>query len=79
MYSIIPCGINLDVFYPVEMKIAREKLNLDQEKVYVTFFFGFDNSVKNSPLAFSAIEYVTDEFELIELKNKSREEVNLIT
>jgi glycosyltransferase involved in cell wall biosynthesis len=78
LYSIIPCGINLDVFYPVEMKVARHKLNFDQEKVYVIFSSGFDNSVKNSPLAFSALELLQMDIKLIELKNKSREEVNLL-
>ncbi len=77
-YSVIPCGINLDIFYPIEMKIARQKLNFDQGKVYVLFSSGFDNSVKNSALAFSGINLLQMDIELIELKNKNREEVNLL-
>ena len=77
-YSIVPCGINLDVFYPIDMKIAREKLDIETEKKYILFSSSFDNSVKNSPLAFSAIEKLQMNHELIELKNRSREEVNLL-
>ena len=76
--SIIPCGIDLDIFHPINMKIAREKLNMDNAKKYILFSSGFDNQVKNSPLAFSAVEKIELKCELIELKNKSREEVNLL-
>lgn len=77
-YSIIPCGIDLDTFYPVEMKIAREELKLDQQKKYILFASGFDNTIKNAPLAISAVESLSEKCELIELKNKSRDEVNLL-
>jgi len=77
-YSIIPCGINLDIFYPVDMKIAREKLNMESGKKYILFASSFTNSVKNSPLAFSALGMLQMNAELIELKNRSREEVNLL-
>jgi len=77
-YAIIPCGINLDVFYPIDMKIAREKLNMEQGKKYILFASSFANSVKNSPLAFSAIGRLQMSTELIELKNRSRDEVNLL-
>lgn len=77
-FAIIPCGINLDVFYPGDMKIARENLKMDLTKKYVLFSSGFSNVVKNSPLAFSAIEKLGLSIELVELKNRSREEVNLL-
>lgn len=76
--SIVPCGINLDTFYPIDMKIAREKLNMEHEKKYILFSSSFDNPVKNSPLAFSAIGKLKMDCELLELKNRSREEVNLL-
>lgn len=76
--SIVPCGINLDTFYPIEMKIAREKLNFDFNKKYILFSSSFSNTVKNSPLAFSAVNMLNINCEFIELKNKSREEVNLM-
>ena len=77
-YSIIPCGIDLDKFYPIERDTARKSLNLELEKKYILFPSGFDNSVKNSPLAFSAIKMLNMNAELIELKNRSRDEVNLL-
>jgi len=76
--SIIPCGIDLDIFHPINMKIAREKLNMDTAKKYILFSSSFDNEVKNSPLAFSAIKKSQINCELVELKNRSREEVNLL-
>lgn len=77
-YSIIPCGIDLDTFYPVDMKTAREKLNLDQTKKYILFASHFSNTIKNAPLAFAAVEKLDEKCELLELKNRSREEVNLL-
>ncbi len=77
-YSIVPCGIDFDIFQPMEMRVAREKLNMDQNKKYILFASSFNNSVKNAPLAFSAIENLPAKPELIELKNKSRVEVNLL-
>lgn len=76
--SIVPCGINLGIFKPMDRKIAREKLNMDPEKKYILFPSDFGNTVKNSPLAFSAINKLQMDCELIELKNRSREEVNLL-
>jgi len=77
-FSIIPCGVNLDKFYPIDMKIAREKLDLENGRKYILFASSFSNSVKNSPLAFSAIGKLKMNAELIELKNRSRDEVNLL-
>jgi glycosyltransferase involved in cell wall biosynthesis len=76
--SIIPCGINLEAFYPIEMKTAREKLNMDIEKEYILFASNFSNKIKNAQLAFSALEKLGNGCELIELKDKGREEVNLL-
>ncbi|HSW54554.1 MAG TPA: glycosyltransferase family 4 protein [Ignavibacteriaceae bacterium] len=77
-YSIIPCGINFDQFYPIDQKPARKKLKLDPEHTYILFASNFNNEVKNAPLAFSAVEKLNNKCELIELSNRSREEVNLL-
>jgi glycosyltransferase involved in cell wall biosynthesis len=77
-YSIIPCGINLDTSYPIDMKTAREKLNMDPAKKYILFSSSFTNAVKNAALAFSAIGLLTFNVEFIELKDKNREQVNLL-
>lgn len=76
--AIIPCGINLDTFYLIEKKNARETLNLAMNKKYILFSSRFDNSVKNYPLALSSIKKSGLNVELIELKNRKREEVNLL-
>lgn len=76
--AIIPCGINPDIFYPVPKNSAREKSGLDKDKRYALFSSRFDNKVKNYPLAKSALEKINQKIELIELKNKTREEVNLL-
>jgi len=77
-FSIIPCGINFDKFYPVNMEYTRDTQNLDLNKKFILFASGFDNSVKNVPLALSAIKSLDKPVELIELKNKSREQVNFL-
>lgn len=77
-YSVIPCGIDLTTFYPVDMKTAREKLNLDPQKKYILFASSFNNTIKNAPLAFSALEKLNEKCEMLELKGRSRKEVNLL-
>lgn len=77
-YAIIPCGINLDLFYPMNKNIAREMLGLNKGEKYIVFSSRFDNVVKNYVLAKAAIELLDQNVNLLELKNRSREEVNLI-
>ena len=76
--AIIPCGIDLDIFQPIDMKIAREELNMEPNKKYILFASHFNNSVKNAPLAFTALNKLNNKAELLELKNRSRDEVNLL-
>jgi teichuronic acid biosynthesis glycosyltransferase TuaC len=77
-YSIIPCGINLDSFYHIDKKEAREKLNMDPAKKYILFSSSFTNAVKNAALAFASIGLLKFNVEFIELKDKNREQVNLL-
>lgn len=77
-FAIIPCGIDLNKFIPIAQKFARLALNLDPMKKYILFTSRFDNPVKRYPLAAKSIEYSGCHAELIELKNKSRGEVNLL-
>jgi N-acetyl sugar amidotransferase len=76
-YSVIPCGINLDLFYPVSKNLARQKLNLLPEQVYILFSSYYENPVKNYPLAKAAVSLVPGAT-LMELKGFTREEVNLL-
>lgn len=77
-YSIIPCGVNLDNFSPMGKKFARDLIGLDSEKKYILFSSSFDNDVKNYDLAKCAIQRIKDDIKIIELKNKTRAEVNLL-
>lgn len=76
--TVIPCGVDLDVFYPLDKQAARIKLKMDLEKKYVLFSSGFDRTVKNPNLAFEALKKIPENYQLIELKDKSREQVNLL-
>lgn len=76
-YAIIPCGVDLRVFYPVQKKEARDGLGLDPDKKYILFASRFDNKIKNFPLAARSAGYLSDAV-LLELKDRSRSEVNLL-
>ena len=83
-YSILPCGTDLGVFYPIDQSVAREKMGFTLDEKIVLFSGSFTNKVKNYPLANSAIKQLNGSVsgnknvKLIELKGYSREEVNLL-
>ena len=70
---VIPCGVDLSVFTPQEMTLAKRKMKLDSTKNYVLFCSKFDNSIKNSPLAIRAFNELKKRqsinMELLELNN----------
>lgn len=77
--TVVPCGIDLEIFSPLFQNEAKEKLNLDSSKTYILFSSAFDKKIKNYSLAKAALKYVPDsEIEIVELKNKSRIDVNLL-
>jgi teichuronic acid biosynthesis glycosyltransferase TuaC len=75
--EIIPCGINMEQFFIIDKKTALAQLGLDPLKRYVLFPAGFDNPVKNYNLAREAVQKI-DKLELLELKKRTRNEVNLL-
>ncbi|MDD4992413.1 MAG: glycosyltransferase [Paludibacter sp.] len=75
-YSLIPCGVNTDLFVPMDKQEARKMLGFNDEKL-VLFAGAFDIAVKNPELAKTASALVTDT-RLIELKGYSREEVVIL-
>lgn len=76
---VIPCGIDLDRFYPINKEEARKTLNFSNEKKYILFSSSFSNNVKNYPLAKEAVSIVNDDnIEILELKGYSRDEVALL-
>ncbi|GAB3993238.1 hypothetical protein GCM10028807_27990 [Spirosoma daeguense] len=77
--SVVPCGVDFDVFVPRDKAQSRQQLGLSLDKNYVLFSAGFDVAVKNYPLAKAALELLKNEsMELLELKNYTREEVALL-
>jgi len=73
---IIPCGVDMDIFFPEDKTKARKELNFDSKKKYILFSSGFTNAVKNYSLAKNAISQLNSlHIELIELKGFNRMEV----
>ena len=73
-FSLIPCGVDTDIFRPIERKQVREKLDLRESDHIVLFAGAFDNPVKNPELAKEALAKVPDA-RLMEMKGYSRVQV----
>ena len=77
--TVIPCGVDFELFIPQEKQQSRERLGLLSDKTYILFSAGFDVAVKNYSLARSAVDLLENEsVELLELKDYTREEVALL-
>jgi teichuronic acid biosynthesis glycosyltransferase TuaC len=74
--SLIPCGVNTQLFKPTEKNQSRLELGLEVETKLVLFSGAFNNVVKNSKLAISAVSLLP-EVQLIEMKGYSRKQVAL--
>ena len=75
--SLIPCGVDINLFKSRDKAKARKIFDLNEDKKYILFAGAFANSVKNSALAKSAVSLLNNIF-LIELQGYSREEVGLL-
>ena len=73
-FSLIPCGVDTDIFRPIERKPVREKLEFRESDRIVLFAGAFDNPVKNPELAKEALAKVPDA-RLMEMKGYSRVQV----
>lgn len=76
-FALIPCGINLDDYPPIDKLEARKQMELEPGKKYVLFAGAFDNAVKNAPLAKEVVALLHD-VELLELKGYSRSQVAVL-
>ncbi len=76
--TIIPCGVDIDVFSPMDKYEARKQIGLAHNNRLVLFAGSFKNSVKNPELAISAVRESDDETDLIELAGYNRQEVSLL-
>ena len=75
--EIIPCGVNLNLFKPIDKLASRDKLGLDLNYNYVLFSSSFNNKIKNAALAKLALSNF-ENIILLEMKGYSREEVHLL-
>ena len=75
--SLIPCGVDLNVFKPIEKEEARKKLGFEENEKLILFAGGFDREVKNPVLAQSAVKLLPHA-RLLELKGYTREQVSLL-
>jgi glycosyltransferase involved in cell wall biosynthesis len=75
-FSIIPCGVDLDLFKPSEIENSSIKKIFYENKKRILFSSSFSNKVKNYPLAKESLLLLRDlDVSIIELKNKTRIEV----
>lgn len=74
---LIPCGVDVELFVPMDKTEARQKLKLDAGKQYVLFAGSLTNRVKNPELAQLSAGLIP-EVTLLELKGYTREEVALL-
>ena len=75
--TLIPCGVDMEVFYPIDKSEARQALGLDHNKKLLLFASSFANKVKNPELALEATRQLPD-IELIELAGYDRRQVALL-
>ena len=75
--EIIPCGVNLNLFKPIDKLASRDRLGLDHNYYYVLFSSSFNNKIKNASLAKLALSNF-ENIILLEMKGYSREEVHLL-
>ncbi|WP_373495268.1 glycosyltransferase family 4 protein [Aquiflexum sp.] len=75
-FSIIPCGVDLEIFKPTELENRSMKKFFHTRQRTILFSSSFSNKVKNYPLAKESLLLLEDmDAFLIELKDKTRVEV----
>lgn len=75
---VIPCGVNINEFYPQDKMQCRIKLGMDIHKTYILFSKEFADRVKNYPLAKAAVDRLNCEAELLEFYGYTREQVPML-
>jgi glycosyltransferase involved in cell wall biosynthesis len=74
-YALIPCGVNFDIFKPLDKKKCRENIGFIEKERILLFAGAFDDPVKNYSLGKEAIALLPYPVRLIELKNYTRNQV----
>ncbi len=75
---VIPCGVDIDTFFPIPQSDAKGSLGMDKDKQYILFPSRKENLIKNYLLAKEAFDLIDGKTELIELVGYSRNQVNLL-
>lgn len=73
-FSIIPCGIDMDFFVPMDKLQCRKELGWDEAGKYVIFAGAYSNLRKNYTLAKDAVDLLPG-VNLIEMRGWTREQV----
>lgn len=74
---IIPFGVDLKKFYPIDQSLCRRDLKMAEDIKYVLFSGRFDRVVKNSTLALEAINKTgIKKIKLVELRDIPEEKIN---
>ncbi len=76
-FFIIPCGVDFDVFSPIEKNRAKLELGINSSQNYILFSSSFENHVKNFTLASSALLLIP-KTSIKEISGRTRQEVNLL-
>lgn len=75
--SIIPNGVNVDMFKPYDYDTARKTVGFDNDKHYIIWCSHPDRTEKNFPLAQSAVEMIDKKYNatLVPVYNKTPDKV----
>ena len=72
--SLIPCGVDTNVFKPMDKAVCRQKFGFEPHEKLILFAGAFDNMVKNPELAIESVAKIPDA-RLLELKGYNRKQV----
>jgi glycosyltransferase involved in cell wall biosynthesis len=76
--ELIPCGVDLELFKPVDRVTARNRLGLSLDKTFILFPFDPRRKVKRVELAQSAVDLMSDpQVQLLSVSGKTNEEMPL--
>jgi glycosyltransferase involved in cell wall biosynthesis len=62
--TVIPNGVNMDLFQPMEKGESRKKLSWDKTKIHILFPAGKNRFEKNFPLAQEALKRVENKYNI---------------
>lgn len=77
-FTILPFGVDLDMFHPMDKQECLKAMELDPSKRYALFASSPDNPVKNFKLAHDILEELGNVEVLCLLKNIPREKITML-